>query len=256
MRISAATYSKAGALALWILGGCASAPPPTPVAAVPAPQSVVPELLVVDAGAPTESCLLLLPGGRGAPHFTRADGRTRYGSNFLMRALPKFSQAGHLVIVPSVATGVDSASLLEEAGALMKRRGCRRAYLVATSRGAISAMSLLSLSSQVPIGGVVLASPVARDPSLARAPLPRKKVPFLVLHHRGDACQASPFRAARDLVERLERVTDVTFGEIEGGSSPAKDPCGARTAHGFWGAEKPAVEAILEWLGAREREAA
>ena len=207
---------------------------------------------------------LLLSGGGGNINLRREDGEIRFGAtNFLPRSRREFIRNG---IVPFIIdnpsdqhgpTGMSDAFRASREHAQDMRAVVREAkarfpglpvFLVGTSRSTLSAASLgLALGDD--LSGVVLSSslfyeggrPGAR-PALAAFDWSRMRVPLLVVHHRNDACRATPYRDAALLAARFPLIS------VKGGKPPESGPCEPLAAHGYFGKEAQTVDAIAAWM--------
>ena len=72
----------------------------------------------------------------------------------------------------------------------------------------------------------------------------------LVVHHKDDTCQASPYSGAESIMKGLKRAPVKELMVFEGGSPPISAPCEARAAHGYLGIEPQVVSAIGAWIRA------
>jgi hypothetical protein len=68
------------------------------------------------------------------------------------------------------------------------------------------------------------------------------RVPLLMVHHRDDACRATPYREAAALAARFPLVS------VKGGKPPESGPCDPLAAHGYFGREAATVDAIAAWM--------
>ena len=71
------------------------------------------------------------------------------------------------------------------------------------------------------------------------------KLPLLFVHHREDACGATPYASAAPLAARFPLVS------VKGGKPPESGPCDPFAAHGFFGVEAQTVQAIANWIFGR-----
>ena len=131
-------------------------------------------------------------------------------------------------------------------------------YLVGTSRGTLSAAAIAAALKDPRVAGLVLTSSIVdggrgrnRAATVYDAPLKRIAVPVLVVHHRNDACRATPIGAATGLPAALGGSAKVTFVEVEGGDPPLSEACEALAAHGFLGREPDVVSVIADWIAGK-----
>jgi pimeloyl-ACP methyl ester carboxylesterase len=206
--------------------------------------------------------LILIPGGGGNLGINMKRDGVPMSDNFLTRSRELFAAAGFNVVVmgkPSDKAGLDAEfragpEHLEDLRILVDRVGKefgKPVWLVATSRGTISAAAAASALPPPSIAGVVLTSSVTNGnntvpvPSLA---LQEIRVPVLVMHHKQDQCRiCDPQRAGR-IVERLKNAPVKRLMLVEGGGGAHGDPCEAMHWHGYIGMEKEAVAAITDFI--------
>lgn len=99
------------------------------------------------------------------------------------------------------------------------------------------------------VAGIVLTSTMFGSGNLRRqAPTLRGfdygaiRTPLLFVHHGEDGCEHTPYAAAERLGARHDLVS------VSGGKPPESGPCDPLDAHGFFGVEAPAVDAIAAWI--------
>jgi pimeloyl-ACP methyl ester carboxylesterase len=210
-------------------------------------------LLTQERDARPTRVLLLFPGGGGKVRLESAPGGQ---VNFLVRARALLTGpdiASAVVDLPSdqpeaisdgFRTGpVHAADVAAVMDALKVRIPTAEAiYLVGTSRGTLSALNAgrrLADRTQ----GIVLTAAVWRD-GLDAKEFQGLTVPVLLVHHRDDACKASPYYRARWTSEKFK----LTLVTVEGGAHAVTDPCEPGSPHGFWGKEAETAEQILRWV--------
>jgi hypothetical protein len=121
-------------------------------------------------------------------------------------------------------------------------------FLVTTSRSTISgAYQGRALNGE--LAGVVLSSSLffasagtGARPALAAFDWDTIELPLLLVHHRADACGATPYYAAQRLATRFPLIS------VSGGKAPQTGPCDPLSAHGYFGKEAEAVAAIAAWM--------
>jgi hypothetical protein len=210
---------------------------------------------------PAKAVLIMFPGGNGVDHFReRDDGTIRLGGNFLVRTAPQFVQRGFTVAIvdaPSdqrggmsdaFRTSAQHAADIERAIDALSTDGPQPTYLIGTSRGTLSVASLATRLTDERVKGIVLTSSLGGTRGLRSLPLGRITVPVLVVHHRDDACPASLFRDAAQMVSLIAHSPRLNLVEVSGGLASAADPCEPYSAHGFIGIEHQVVEVIAEWI--------
>lgn len=128
-------------------------------------------------------------------------------------------------------------------------------WLVGTSMGSLSAANAAGRLTAGGPAGIVLTSSVTEASKASYETTPHAglgdvRVPALVVHHRDDACRASPFSGAEAIVRALKQAPAKELLAFEGGSPPISTPCEAKAAHGYVGIEAKVVEAIGAWIRA------
>lgn len=122
------------------------------------------------------------------------------------------------------------------------------AFVVGTSRSTLSAAHLgRALGGE--ISGVVLSSSLfytsagnSAQRALAAFDWDALKLPVLFVHHRADACGATPYADAAQLASRFPLIS------VQGGKPPERGPCDPLAPHGFYGKEAETVGAIAAWM--------
>jgi pimeloyl-ACP methyl ester carboxylesterase len=76
------------------------------------------------------------------------------------------------------------------------------------------------------------------------------RVPTLVVHHKDDTCQASPYSGAEAIMKALRKAPVKELMTFEGGSPAISPPCEAKAPHGYLGLEARVVSAIAAWIRA------
>lgn len=213
---------------------------------------------------------ILFIGGAGAPNIPdppRA-GWAREG-NFLPRSRELFRQRGIYTAVigaPSDrSSGLGTFRLSAEhaddiamvAADLRRRAGGAPVWLIGTSAGTLSAAYAAARLPPDVIDGVVLtatvtlrgrADNVRAGISVLDVDLARIRAPTLLVHHRDDACIASPFAAVETVRARLSGAARVELLAFTGGDPPRSGPCDPLAPHGFLGIEAQVVDAIAAWM--------
>jgi pimeloyl-ACP methyl ester carboxylesterase len=226
-------------------------------------------LVVAPAGRPRVAAILFT-GGTGLANIPdHPDANWSSSGNFLVRSRGLFSARGVYTVVidaPSDHRGglgafrvtedhvTDIAAVVAD---LRRRSGGVPVWLIGTSNGTMSAANAAARLPPGSIAGVVLTSTVTRagradrqggGTSVLQVDLARITVPVLLVHHRDDACVASPYSGAEGLRGRLSGAPRVELIGLSGGDRPRSDPCEALSAHGYLGIEDQAVQAIVAWM--------
>jgi len=209
---------------------------------------------------PPQAVALLLSGGGGNIHLREEGGKVKFGDkNFLPRSRRDFIAAGIQPVIldnptdqqagdgmsdafrESAAHGADLRAVVAE---VKKRFPGLPVFLVTTSRSTISgAHQGRALGKE--LAGVVLSSSLFRarnSPVLAVFDFSSIAIPVLFVHHRDDACFATPYYEAERQVAKYPLVS------VSGGKPPETGPCDPLSAHGYFGREAATVAAISAWM--------
>ena len=195
---------------------------------------------ILDSAGPQPKYLLILfPGGSGIvdPHLV--NGALVYGfkGNFLLRARPFFVDDEFATVTTNSSQSEERIqAVLDD---LERRFPQARIYLVGTSNGTWSTMALAGYLSDR-IAGVIHTSSLAKIGGFDAKKYENRQ---LIVHHKDDACRATPFSAAQASHDRYGSE----FIVMEGGISTG-DPCEAFAHHGYNGIERETAEAIKKWV--------
>ncbi len=221
----------------------------------------VTERVLVHQGNEAAPVLMLLPGGDGHVFIT-PDGTVAEGDDFLIRARRLFWQRGLTTVVVDAPTDRQDENGLHELRAsdwhardlaqIARVVGVGASvWLVGTSRGAISAANALARVEGDFAGGVLSSTPTLptrkHGATVFDVDLGAIRQRVLLLHHEADACSASPPEMLDRLAFELKNAR-VDRAVIGGGTSPGANPCRGLSHHGFFGAEKAAVDAIANFV--------
>jgi pimeloyl-ACP methyl ester carboxylesterase len=218
-------------------------------------------LLVHPAGRPVAT-VVLFSGGDGL--LALGSGHLRARGNFLVRNRARFAGHGLLVAVVDAPSdrpnGLDGfrASAAHAADvhaviAALRAEAAGPVWLVGTSMGTVSAANAAARLTTGGPDGLVLTSTVTREgrerpESVGDVRLRDIRVPALVVHHRDDACRATPYRDTAALLRDLSAAPRRELLTFEGGEPPRSGPCEPRAAHGFFGLDEAVVAAIARWI--------
>ncbi len=236
------------------------------------------QMLLVEPETPPQAAVLLFNGGPGAirlwlPSDTPLEKRYARG-NFLVRSRALFAARGlrtAAIDVPSDNRTAGMSAMFRRspehardvAAAVAALRGPEKlpVWLVGTSMGTVSAAAAAVRLGEG-IDGLVLTSSITRAingginwlperDGIGAFGLDRIRVPAFVLGHEDDECWVTPPADMQMLVRRLAGATRIASKAIAGGLPPVSDDCEALAAHGFYGVEKEAVDAIADFILAR-----
>jgi hypothetical protein len=236
------------------------------------PAATMKYLKIDPVGRP-RAAVVLMAGGNGVLGL-RPSGEigTDMSLNFLMRTREQFAREGMAVAALDVASdqqgGLNGDIRLSARHAQdvvkvladIRRRHNVPVWLVGTSASTISAVSVAARFPGAKAGGpdgIVLTSSLT---ALARgfcgrsiyfAALASIRVPVLSIGHQDDVCPCSPggAEAGRKMMVALAQAPRKEHKVWTGGDPPlSRQPCLARTPHGFLGVENDVVGAIAAWI--------
>jgi hypothetical protein len=236
------------------------------VMTIRARPGVTQAFLLARPARPPIASVVLFAGGNGLLNLGAAK-RSLMG-NFLLRTRGRFVAEGVLVAAVDSPSdrpyGLDgfrtTGAHAEDVGTLiaaLREIAPAPVWLVGTSMGTVSAANAaarLSAGSGGP-DGLVLTSTVTREgrerpESVGDIRLGDIRVPTLVVHHRQDACRATPYADTPSLLRDLKSAPRRELLSFDGGDPPQSGPCEARSAHGYVGLEAEVVAAIVGWITA------
>lgn len=203
---------------------------------------------------------LMLIGGGGSIRLREEGGKIKFGDqNFLPRARREFIAAGIQPVIldnPTDQQGgkgmSDDFRMSEEHGQdlraviaeVKKRFPGLPVFLLTTSRSTLSgAYQARALGAE--LAGVALTSSLFRARNsavLATFDFSAVRVPLLFVHHRADACFATPYYEAERVGGKYPLIS------VSGGKPPETGPCDPLSAHGYFGKEAETVAAIAAWI--------
>lgn len=228
---------------------------------LPTRPGVTVSLFIANMGkVPQRAAALLLIGGGGNIRLRMEEGQVKFGQqNFLPRSRREFIAEGILPVIldnPTDqqagagmsddfrASAAHTADLRAVIAEVKRRYPGLQVFLVGTSRSTISAAHQgRALGSE--LAGVVLSSSLFRmrqAPVLAAFDFSSIRIPILFVHHRADACPATPYGDAEPLGAKFPLVS------VSGGKPPETGPCDPLAPHGFYGKEAGTVGAIAAWM--------
>lgn len=208
---------------------------------------------------------LLFPGGK-AQHFQERKGRIQLSKNFLCRVAPQWVKKGFAIAIQGVPSDQGNAfsdeyrtsrEQREDFDAIVHRLaalGYQNVYLVATSRGTLSAAAVAAGGKYASVKGLILTATLEGPRFLRWVKLEEISYPTLFVHHRNDGCRITSVEQARESSRRLKSSPKVDFVELDGGYPPQSDACEALSEHGFFGVEDYAADAIVRWVESQPKQ--
>ena len=221
------------------------------------------------ASDPVASAVLFQGGdGRIGAFGSERKGWVRHDAAFLSGGAGRFAETGVSAAAfdtPSDRRNLNSGvrSTIEHAqdtaavmAFLRKKAPGKPVCLIGTSNGSLSAASGAALISDRGPDCIVLTSSVTVKPKsslIARfahvftdADLSKIKVPVLIVHHKDDLCEHTPYAPMLEHVKSFPHSPKVDFITIEGGQDHP-DNCN-RGHHQFLGIEREVTAKIADWI--------
>jgi pimeloyl-ACP methyl ester carboxylesterase len=210
--------------------------------------------------------VVVLVGGSGKLDLTPL-GFSREAPGLLVKRRAQLAGRGFVVAFPDAPSDRLGQGLLGfrttrehsvDIGAViarLRRDDPAPVWLVGMSMGTVSAASAAARLGRDGPDGLVLVSSVTRThpsmrESLRDVALEEIRVPALVIHHRDDPCETTPYADAAALPARLTKATPrVELVTLAGGPPRGGLPCGAESPHAFFGIEDTLIDRLASWIG-------
>lgn len=220
--------------------------------------------VLVDVPANPIASVVLLAGGTGVLDIDDNGRINALALNQLIRTRAAYVAAGFAVAAPDVASDMkggryylaDARYGRDIAGVIAHMRAMRGPVaLVATSRSAISAATVMLKQSDALPDALVITSGMLRGDYSAEAmgDPARIKVPVLLIAHEGDTCRVTAPSDMPIYARRLSGSRKVDMLVMRGGEPLRGDPCDTFGPHGFYGLDQQVVDAVTGWLKANMR---
>ena len=220
---------------------------------------------LVEPSTTPKRAVILLSGGDGKLSLSDEGMSESASHNFAVRIRQAFANEGIVAAVPDVPSdqpnglegdfrsSKDHAEDMRALIAWLDGKYHVPVWMVATSRGTISAANAAARLGGSGPHGIVLTSPVTvsengKD-SLAHVDLATIQAPCQVVSHAEDGCPASPHDGAKAMADEH----NWSFISEKGGSehcSDAKCRCGPASHHGFEGLDGKVIPKILAFMNA------
>ncbi len=137
-------------------------------------------------------------------------------------------------------------------------------WLIGTSNGTLSVTSAAAnLAQSEKPDGIVLSSSVSVEHSLTgqkythpywAAKLDQIAMPALLVHHKQDACEYSPYTGMQKALASFPNATKIELITMEGGAAVSGDRCGSGP-HQYAGIQDEATQKIADWMKANKPKA-
>ncbi len=255
------------AAAAWLAGVVSVGAAAENIRTIPSRPGVTQSFLLVRPPDRPVAAALFFAGGHGA--LGLGSGRLGLAGNFLVRTRARFAEHGLLVAVVDAPsdhpTGLDGfrataahAADVQAVIAALRAEAAVPVWVVGTSMGTVSAANAAARLTTGGPDGLVLTSSVTRQvrerpETVGDVRLKDVRVPTLVVHHRQDACRATPYADTVALLRDFSAAPRRELLSFDGGLPPESGPCDARAAHGYFGIEAEVVTAIAKWILATPR---
>ena len=223
---------------------------------IPTRKGVRQRLLIARAVNAGRKAVVLFKGGVGTPISWNKGDSLSLSVNFLVRSAPLFARAGFVTAIadaPSDESGGMSDPFrsskahhadIRAAVDFLVSEGVREVFLIGTSRGTVSVAYLASVMRHPKVKGYVLTASV----ETIVFDTERIEHPVLMVHHADDECRVTTLSGARAAYRTITKSPRKHFVTVSGGSMSLSHPCRAMSAHGFIGAERETVAAIVDWM--------
>ncbi len=230
---------------------------------VESPRGASIRIWVQQTSKTADTLVLLIPGGNGAGHIKVTDGKVALSKNFIARTAELYAEAGLIsVLMDAPSDSIKGMSdtfrisddHAKDVSAILDAFAVKRVFLVANSRGTLSAMALASrMAADARLKGVVLTGTIQYKDYLETAHPELIKAPVLIVHHKDDACDLNTYAGAQDVYDHLVTSNKhVLLVPITSGSTPpGEDPCMPISVHGFYGADAEVTDRIIRWITTR-----
>ena len=220
--------------------------------------NVTQRLLLAKATNMGDKAVVLFKGAEGTPITCKKEEGLKLNNNFLVRSSALFAEAGFMTAIVDAPSdkgyGMENRFRKSEAHQkdiakavdFLVCEGAHEVYLIGTSRGTLSVAYLATEMTHSNVKGYVFTASVKR---LAQFDLESIVHPVFMAHHAEDGCHAATYTGAQAAYSRLVKSPRRDFITVSGGDSPIdKNPCKARTRHGFLGKERKVVKDIVRWM--------
>lgn len=224
----------------------------------------VTQQILIEQSANPKANLILFAGGKGKIKLD--NGGYESNDNFLVRSRQLFLDKGFAtILIDAPSDRQDKIGMLkgfrnsqehvkdiEVVIDYIRTINSKPIWLIGTSRGTESAAyAAVHLNNK--INGVVLTSSISKTnkkgTSVTDLALDRITVPILAVHHKDDKCKTTKPKVVKAIKNKSYNSSSVRIKMFSGGDEPInKNPCKAKTYHGFLGIESEVVKSITEFI--------
>ena len=208
--------------------------------------------------------VILFAGGKGALDLQGSSSMNWGRNNFLVRTRDKFLDNGFMVAVvdapsdhqekPWMLFGFRDSDEhvvdIDHVIAYLKKQAHIPVWLIGTSRGTESAVTLAIESKQKPYGLVLTSSMTeenSKGSAVTESDLDKITIPTLITAHESDGCHHTPPEGAETIKEMLTNAKKVEVKIFSGGDETGK-PCKAMSHHGYLDIEESVVNYIANFI--------
>jgi len=227
-------------------------------------RSEVTQQILVEQPNNSTANLILFAGGKGKIKLN--SGKYKKNNNFLVRSRQLFIDTGlTTILIDAPSDKQDKLGMLkgfrnsqkhvkdiEAVIDYVRSLSNKPIWLVGTSRGTESA-AYAAIHLNDKIDGVVLTSSISRTDnkgtSVTDLALDKITVPVLAIHHKEDKCKATIPKVIKSIKSKAYNSSRVKTKLFSGGDEPiSKNPCQARTYHGYLGIEEDVVNFMYDFI--------
>jgi len=220
--------------------------------------------ILIEQPSNPKASLILFAGGKGKIKLN--NGGYESNDNFLVRSRQLFLDKGFTtILIDAPSDRQDRTGMLkgfrnsqehvkdiEVVIDYIRTINSKPIWLIGTSRGTESAAyAAVHLNNK--INGVVLTSSISKTnkkgTSVTDLALDRITVPILAIHHKDDKCKTTKPKVVKAIKNKSYNSSNVRIKMFSGGDEPInKNPCKAKTYHGFLGIESEVVRGITGFI--------
>jgi len=221
--------------------------------------------ILVEPESKIKGIVILFAGGSGKLLLGKDKSKWKK-NNFLVRTRELFANKGYVVAVidsPSKRKNgmkngfrtsdehiIDMEAVIKY---LQSKYSNQKVWLIGTSRGTES-VAHLAINLQNKIDGIIFTASVTNSLKyrggtvILDMELEDIAVPTLIVSHKKDGCKVTPPKDSPDIIDMLNDKINKKLVYVTGGYEQSKNPCKAKSHHGFLGIENNVVEIISNFI--------